>query len=157
MIILNNGAIEFGDTCEMYYNLFNEIGLGINAQQYLYDQDTGIVLRYKDKYLKASTTIEPIYAGKSDIVFDPSSNFNCMVTLFGYFIEKIRSTDDFPYKAQYVEDNDDRTKQRLVVQTTNGTEYKSEFYNNLYLGFIEVIFQISGFPVNLMNFDDLNK
>ena len=155
MIFLNNGVVQFGDTTEMYYNLFNEIGLSINAQQYLYDQDTGITLRYKDKYMKATTSIEPIYAGKSDIIFDPANNFNCMVTLFGYFIEKITASDNFPYKAQYVEDNPDKTKQRLVVQTIDGKEYTSEFYNNLYLGFIEVIFQISGFPVNLNNFDNV--
>ena len=155
MIILNNGSVQFGDITELYYNLFNEIGLSINAQQYLYDQDTGITLRYKDKYLKATTTIEPIYAGKSDIVFDPASNFNCMVTLFGYFIEKISINNNFPYKAQYVEDNPDKTKQRLVVQTLDGKKYTSKFYNNLYLGFIEVIFQISDISVNLENFDNV--
>ena len=52
MNFLPNGKMIFDDIYEMYFQLFAEIGLGINQNQYLYDQDSMIVLKYKDKYIK---------------------------------------------------------------------------------------------------------
>ena len=80
-----SGKTCFNDLREMYYNLFLEIGLSVNAENYIYDQDTHTVLKFKDKYMKYSFNSE-VYAGRNDIVFDPSSNYNLMVMLFGYYM-----------------------------------------------------------------------
>ena len=53
MIYLPNGTVIFDNIFDMYYDMFSEIGLGINSQQYLYDQDTQTVIQFKEKYIKA--------------------------------------------------------------------------------------------------------
>lgn len=150
-----NGKIMFDDMYELYYHLFLEIGLSINGNNYLYDQDTEIPLMYKDKYIKATTFPVPIYAGRNDIVFDPSQNYNLMVSILGYYIDKESNSDsgdNIGFIAQYIEDNDIEM-QRVVVKTKNG-DYASQFYHNIFLGYIEIIFLLAhSFNVDLSNFD----
>lgn len=150
-----NGKIMFDDMYELYYHLFLEIGLSINSNQYLYDQDTGIPLMYKDKYIKATIVPVPIYAGRNDIVFDPSQNYNLMVSILGYYIDKESNSEDgdnIGFIAQYIEDNGEEM-QRVVVKTRNG-DFTSQYYHNVFLGYIEVIFLLArSFNVNLSNFD----
>ena len=108
MQITANGKMMFDDIYEMFYHLFTEIGLGINTDQYLYDQDTMTVLKYKDKWIKATVQPVEIYAGKTDIVFDPARNYNLMTTLFGYFISKESNSpegDRIKFNSQYIDDN----------------------------------------------------
>lgn len=158
-----NGKMYFNDFREMYYNLFLEIGLSINNDQYIYDQDTGIILKFKDKQIKMSF-INNVYAGNNDIVFDPSTNYNLIVTLFGYYIEKEAANgNDIGYIAHFSEEEagkvfipkGERFKQRLVIRTKNG-DINTEGYYNLYLAYIEAIFIISGNTgYDLSNFDIL--
>ena len=150
----NNGKMMFENIFEMYYNLFNEIGLSINDQNYLYDQDTGLVLKYKDKFIKATVNPTPIYAGRNDVIFDPAKNYNLMTSIFGYYIDKESHNPEcnFKFVAQYIDDNDARDKQRFVVRTKK-TDIFSEFYYNVYLAYIEMIFILSGYNVDLSNFD----
>ena len=155
MIFLPNGKIRFDNIYELYYNLFMEIGLGINDQQYLYDQDTQTCIMFKDKYIKATVQPVPIYAGKNDIIFDPSENFQLMSNLFGYFLDKFSSDEDneIKYIAHSIEDNDDKSKQRIVIRTSIG-DIKTDYYYCLYLGFIEAIFILNqNINPDLSNFD----
>lgn len=156
MQFLTNGNVGFNDIYEMFYYLFSEIGLSINSDQYLYDQDTMNVLKYKDKYIKATVQPVEIYAGRNDIIFDPARNLNLMVTLFGYFVNKETNNPDgdtIKFISQYLDDNEMRDKQRLVIKTANG-DISSKFYQNIYLAYIECIFLLTGnFSVDLTNFD----
>lgn len=157
MIFTNTGKVQFQDEYEMFYHLFMEIGLGINNNnQYLYDQDTGVELQYKEKYIKATVVPVPIYAGRNDIVFEPARNYHLMTTIMGYYIDKETANgNDIGFVAQYIDDNPDRTKQRIVVKTSRG-DICSDFYHNIYLGYIECIFKLSGsFDPDLSNFDIL--
>ena len=159
-----DGKMYFNTMKELYYNLFADLGLSINSDQYIYDQDTGITLKFKDKYMKMDF-FKDVYAGNNDIVFDPSTNYNLIITLFGYFVEKEAANgNDIGFIAQYTEEEPNsknisakgaRYKQRLVVKTKNGDIY-SNFYYNLYLAYIEVIFTIAGSTeFDLSNFDIL--
>lgn len=158
MHFLPNGDMQFEDIYEMYYYLFSEIGLAINQSQYLYDMDTGIVLKYKDKYIKATTIPQSIYAGKNDVVFEPEKNYNLMVTMLGYYIDKEaqQNDNDIGFVAQFTEYDDAGEQQRVVIKTNKlGTIY-SRYYHTLYLGYLECIFILSGNThVNLYNFDNL--
>ncbi len=158
-----NGKIFFTDLKEMYYNLFLEIGLSINSNQYIYDQDTDIVLKYKDKYMKMSFNSE-VYAGRNDMVFDPVTNYNLIVTLFGYYIEKETANgNDIGYIADFREEEfkraiipkGERFRQRVIIKTKRGDLY-TNYYYNLYLAYIEAIFILSGnSEYDLSNFDIL--
>lgn len=150
MQFLINGRVKFDDIYELYYNLFTTIGLGINQNSYLYDQDTGTMICLKDKFIKASVQPVTIYAGKNDIIFAPDQNYQLMVCLLGYYLDK---NPELSFIAQYIEDDNKREKQRVCVKTHNGV-VESNFYSNIYLGYIECIFILSGgFIPDLSNFD----
>lgn len=159
MNLLANGKMCFDDVYEMYYDLFTEIGLAINPQnQYLYDVDTGIVLKYKEKYIKATVHPIEIYAGRNDIIFDPARNYNLMTTLFGYYIDKETSGyngDTIGFISHFTEErNGMREQQRVVVQTRLRGNIVSQYYKNVYLGYIECIFILAGNPnIDLSNLD----
>lgn len=146
MNYLANGKMCFDNVYEMYYNLFIEIGLAINYNQYLYDKDTGIELRFKDKYIKATIQPVEIYAGRNDIIFDPLNNYNLMITLLGYFIDKVNSDEEsqhIEFIAHYTEELKEYEMQRVVIKTTSGDIY-SNYYKNVNFGYIECIFILSG-------------
>jgi hypothetical protein len=158
-----NGKMYFNDTREMYYNLFIELGLSVNSEQFIYDQDTLIVLKYKDKRIKMSFNGN-VYGSNNDVVFDPSTNYDLMVKLFGYYIEKETANgNDIGYIAHFTEEEfnrpflpkDERYRQRVVVKTKNG-DFKTDPYYNIHLAYIEAICILSGNPdYDLSNFDIL--
>lgn len=158
-----NGKMLFSNINEMYYSLFAEIGLSVNHDNYIYDQDSGIVLKYKDQYIKMNFNGDT-YPGKNDIVFDPSTNYNLIVVLFGYYIDKEQANgNDIEYIADFKEEENkrafipkgERFKQRLVVRTKKG-DITTDYFYNLYLAYIQAIFIISGDDnLDLSNFDIL--
>lgn len=156
-------GVMYDDIYEMYYELFNTIGLSINKDQYLYDQDTGVVIKYNDKYIKATNVPMTLYAGRNDIVFEPQKNYNLMVTLFGYFMDKETNMNEgcnFSFIAQGIEDNPnpENKTQRLTVRTSIG-DFSSHFYSNLWLGYAELIFVLGNQmgAVDLSNFDVIEE
>ena len=161
----SNGKMFFDDPKKMFYNLFLEIGLSVNNEQFIYDQDSGIVLKYKDKRIKMSFT-NNVYASNNDVVFDPVTNYDLMAKLFGYYIEKETvNGNDIGYIAHFTDADeesgkvfvpkDTKFKQRLVVKTKNGDIITQSYYN-IYLAYIEAIFIISGNDeYDLSNFDIL--
>ena len=157
MIYLPNGTVYFDNIYDMYYDLFSEIGLGINSQQYLYDQDTQTVIQFKEKYIKASINGQPVYAGRNDIVFEPAKNYTLMTRLFEYYLDKCQNSDDgdqlHGYIAHYIDDDETKEKQRVVVKTVGRGEISSQFYFNVYLAYIDCLFKIAGYNADLSNFD----
>lgn len=162
MYYLPNGQITFTDFTDMYYDLFMELGLGINGNSYLYDQDTDMPILFKEKYIKANINGAPLYQGRNDIIFDPAKNYSLMDRLFGFYLDKCKNSDDGDilrgYIAHYIEDNPEKTKQRVVVKTVPIEQggrglIESDFYYNVYLAFIDCIFKIAGYAPNLQNFD----
>lgn len=152
-----NGTIGFDNIFDMYYDMFSEIGLGIGPNNYLYDQDTQITIMFKDKYIKASIDGQPIYAGRNDILFEPAKNYTLMTRLFEYYLDKAQNSDDGDiikgYVAHYIDDDNTREKQRVVVKTLGRGEIASKFYFNIYLAYIDCIFRIAGYNPDLSNFD----
>lgn len=153
-----NEFVRWYDTFgELTYELFSEIGLGINAQtSYVYDQETGAPIMFGEKYIKANYNDQPIYSGRTDVAFDPSTNYRLMNTLFGFYLDKLQHSEDGDmlggYIAHYIDDNEDKTKQRIVVKTGRG-EIASRYYWNIYLAYIDCILRIGGANVDLSNFD----
>ena len=152
-----DGTIGFNTFNEMQYDLFSEIGLGINRQSYVYDQDTLEVLRIKDKYIKASVQGEPIYTGKNEVPFDPSKNYSLINYLFSYYLNKAQNSEDGDmiggYIAHFIDDNETKDKQRVVVRSAERGDISSDYYFNIYLAYFDCIFRIAGYVPNLHNFD----
>ena len=157
MIYYANGTVGFENIWDLYYDLFSEIGLGINSQQYLYDQDTQTTIMFKDKYIKASINGQPVYAGRNDVVFEPNKNYTLMARLFEYYLDKCQHSDDGDmlqgYIAHYIDDDATKEKQAVVVKTQGRGLIQSDFYFNIYLAYVDCLFKIAGYNVVLNNFD----
>lgn len=157
MIYYANGTVGFENIWDLYYDLFSEIGLGINNQQYLYDQDTQTTIMFKDKYIKASINGQPVYAGRNDVVFEPAKNYTLMARLFEYYLDKCQHSDDGDmlqgYIAHYIDDDAAKEKQAVVVKTAGRGLIQSAFYFNIYLAYIDCLFKIAGYNADLRNFD----
>ncbi len=146
----------FSSIPELYFDLFNEMGFGLRSNGYLYDQDTDNFLTYDNLYIKASLNGQEIYAGNNEVIFDPAHNYKLINTLFGYFLDKCQQSEDGDilqgFRAYYTED-DINKKQRVVVKTVGRGEISSKWYWGIYLSFIDCIFAINGYDVDLSNFD----
>ena len=151
------GETVYDDVYELYYNMFNAIGLSVNSENKLYDQDTQTFLLYNNHFIKANINNSAVYAGKNDVLFDPYHNYNIMVTLFGTWLDKEINFygNNIQYISQYIDDDKDPEdpKQRFVLKTASG-EYRSKWYHNLWLGYAEIIMAISdNIAVDLSNLD----
>jgi hypothetical protein len=151
----DNGKMVFDSIPELYYDLLMEIGLAVK-DQYIYIQG-GNFLKCGDKFIKVSLDGSPIYPGRNDIIFDPPNNYALISFLFGYYLDQCQDSEDGDilqgYIAHYIDDDSAREKQRVVVQTRGRGELCSNFYYNIYLAYIDCIFTIAGYNVDLSNFD----
>jgi hypothetical protein len=157
MFYTNTGIAMFNDLNDLIYNYFMEMGLNVRPDQYLCYQDTGVVLQFKGKYIKASVNGMPAYAGINDIVFEPIHNYGMISNLFGMYLDMCQDTDDGDllqgYIAHFVEDDPNREKQRVTVKTKGRGEISSLYYDNIFLAYIDCTFRISGTIVDLTPFD----
>jgi hypothetical protein len=155
MIALANGQVAFNDIYELYYHLFLEIGLSTDANDLLLDQDTGAYIKFKDKFIKATVVPKEIYSGKNDILFEPDKNYQLISMLTGYYIDKEASMgNDIGFQFISVYDNPTRDKQQVTIKSVKFGPIESNFYYNVYLGYIECIFRLSqSYYPNLDNLD----
>lgn len=157
MINTPNGLM-FKDFNDLIFNYFSEMGMSVDSNKYLYDQDICNNITYKGKMIKASIDGIPVYAGMNDIVFDPVHNYGLVSTLFGTYLDKCQTTDDGDilggYIAHGIEDEPNKSgKQRVCVKTVNRGEIASNYYNNIFLAYIDCTFKIGGYMVDLTPFD----
>lgn len=159
MMYLPDGSIKFTDINDLMINYLSEMGLAVDANQYLYDQETGTILQYREKSIKVSINGIPAYAGQNDIVFDPYHNYGIVNTLFGMYIDRCQDTDDGDilqgYISHGVEDVPTREhdRQRVVVKTMGRGEIASNYYKAIFLAFADCTFKVGGYNVNLQEFD----
>lgn len=123
------------DLCD---SLMREIGLDVDINMCIIDQDTGIQLEYNGKKM--------VYQGnrsKTSVPFDPLNNTKMMSHLFSYYTEKVQAEDGRYFSIFYqVKDSD--TKSHLEIKEDNGNIIKSESYTNDTLKYADLIFKING-------------
>lgn len=136
----------------LLYQLMTEIGLEVDSELRIVDQDDGNIIMFKGKSLKVSIDgIRQPFIGRNDILFDPITNFKVMNNLFSYFIHKT-SVDEGRYFSIF-----------YPVNLPNGTTYieikednniiRSNAYMNPCLAYIDLIFRINGESYNLSMYD----
>lgn len=162
MTVTSEGKTMFTSKGELYYHLLLEMGLGINQEQHIYDQTTGDILSWKDKYIKVDVNDQPIYAGKDEVIFSIDENFNLMMNMFSHFLDTIANDDDINIAvvAHFIEHTEDNTKNRLNIKyntkdgtLTNQIMYTS-WFSDPWLCYIESIFLLNGNAgFDLSNFD----
>ena len=154
--------VKFKDEFDLVYHLFLEMDLDTDENDYVYDRETLSKLAFNGKMIKASGVPKPLYAGRDDIIFD-IYNYNMMKMLFGYIINKASQDPDvnLQYIADFTEDEprrkifkEDRLKQRMGIRTANKGDIYSDYYNNICLAYVDLIFKIyDNINADLSNFD----
>ena len=161
-----NPVIQINSLEDLVFHLLNEIGLGINANGFVYDQDTEQEIYYNGKQIRAS--VDPRYpAIANDLygLFDPVFDGKFMAMLLGYYLKKSEAQgelDPISVTEQIMETpswsylNPTKTrKTRVVVLCDNHQEYHSEYYYQKGLKFSDIILRIGGNHINLWRFDSV--
>ena len=117
------------------------IGLTVNSQQKIVDQDTGEQLRYKDKNLRYSSN-NSVMLTKQDAIFDPAENRGQMVALFNHYSKKLEEEDNVYIKMSYEVQQEDN-KSSLVVEM-DGQKIETGSYYNDSLKYVEAIERMNG-------------
>ena len=80
---------------DLIYALINEIGLSINENNSLFDQDSGQLIYFGGKEIKCSVNPSaPVYTSEIATIFDPINDMKLMTTILAYYLEKERVLGD---------------------------------------------------------------
>ena len=166
MSFVFNPVIQINTLEDLVFHLLNEIGLGINANGFVYDQDTEQEIYYNGKQIIAS--VDPRYpAIANDLygLFDPVFDGKFMSMMLGYYLKKSESQgiiDPISMTEQIAETpfwnylNPVKTRKTRVVVICDGhKEYVSEYYYQKGLKFSDMILRIGGNHMNLFKFDSV--
>ena len=154
----NCGNRYFDDPYEMTYNLLNAIGLSIDGNGYVYDQDTRIHLLYQGKKIKASIDPNnPAYAGEGEITMDLIHDMKLANMILLYFIDKESNLGDLSIVSQFIEEVPNGKLTALGIKKTDGSSIITEYYTNKALKYIEAVFLLDGEKIYLHNFDSLEE
>lgn len=137
---------------ELEYELLLAIGLSVDSNCNLIDQDYGTIVYLNGKNIKAKRgAIEP-FIRRTDVYFDPVNNVKLMRTLFQYFINKINDLDNRYFSVFFPVFKDNGS---TAIEIKSETEsFRSDYYYNESLRYIDLIFKISGYEyVDMKKYD----
>lgn len=136
---------------EIIRKLMYEIGLDINKYNIIIDQDTNQPIMMGGKFLKYSFNNKVKLDRDKDIYFNPLTNLNLMKNLFSYYLSKLENENIY-FPVYFLLPNETRDKQCIVLR--NGTyEIKSNYYKNIILAYLEIIFKIKGGNIDFTYLD----
>lgn len=131
--------------------VMEEIGLTIDKNKVVIDQDTRQPIIIKDKVMKySSKNIVPVR--RDEQVFDPAANKSQMAFAFDYFVSKLESEGE-PVDMYY----DIHDGSAMEVKK-NGEVLQTEDYNNDQLRYIDMMRRLNGSsPEDIKSMDDKTK
>ena len=119
--------------------LMQEIGLDVNDNNCIIDQDNGNLLQFNGKNLKYNTD----RFSKADVPFDPIQNVKLMSHLFSYFTGKLNDEDGRYINIYYPVDIPNSKKGVIELKENNNTIRSNPYYNDS-LKYADLIFKLSG-------------
>lgn len=136
----------------LIYQLMTEIGLEIDSEMRVVDQDDGNVIMFKGKSLKISLDeYKQPFIGRNDILFDPVSNFKVMSNLFSYFVHKTSIMEGRYFSIFYpIYLPNGRT---CIEIKENDETIRSNAYMNPCIAYIDLVFRINGEAYDLSMYD----
>lgn len=141
---------------EIYNLLLSTIGLSFKDGK-LYDEDTGMFLLYKKKYIVEQP--ELVMRSNNAVVFDPIMNKGLMQYLFNVYIDK-ETADGNIYLATYQvifetpsQDRSIISRRKLLMIGGNGSQASTRYYYLETLVYIEAVFVLTG--MNFLQLPDL--
>lgn len=126
---------------DLIYVLMNEIGLGIDAEHYVIDQDYGTRVFLNGKAIKAKLNgVEPMIR-RNEVYFD-IDNIKFIRYLFQYYIVKLQKFDNRYFSVFYPVNVNNGCG---AIEIKNESEvYRSNIYHNECLRYIDLILKMSG-------------
>lgn len=117
----NENNIEFGDLT------LREIGLDVNEDNHIVDEETGMPILMKGKFLKYNHGPAKRVT-RDEINYDPLNNSKLMNMLFGYYSDKLESEGSrgIDMCASAITPNG---KQVLKVKTGDDSIQSNPYYN----------------------------
>lgn len=136
------------------YQLMCEIGLEVDQEMRVVDQDLGNVIMFKGKTLKANIGgLRQPFIGRNDILFDPVNNYKIMTTIFAYYVQKLTNMEGRYFNIFY------------PVQLQSGKTYaeikedmkviRSGAYFNPCIAFIDLVFRLNNEEYDLSMYDSI--
>jgi hypothetical protein len=149
MEVLNMNAKEFNDI------IMREIGLEIDDDLNIRDQDTGDLIQYKGKQVKLAESTTR--AAKNEIPFDPINNSQFMANMFGYYTQKLHAEDEnlsvnIFYQTDKTEEGKSRIEAKVSDNGNNCTLSSKEYYNDS-LKYAELISKLNGNNIDFSEID----
>lgn len=144
------------NTTDLGRALIMEMGLSMDNDHVLYDQDTYTPISYQGKRVKySSTDPDKLYIGEGDVLFDPVHNYHMMLSMLGYYIDKEKEAGNLDAIAPYSITAKDKTTAH-GIKCEHGECVESDYYHNRCLGICDVILKRSYDDINIHQFDDEN-
>ena len=152
---------------DLVFALISEIGLGINQNGILYDQDNGIEIMYNGKHIRASVDANnPAIPSDIYAIFDPIWDNKFMNTMLGYYLAKEEAYGNIwsPVVSEEIEslqyynkeDNIKTRRSRVYVSLGNNNKISSCFYFQKGLKYSDLILRIANHPyADLTKFDSI--
>jgi hypothetical protein len=129
--------------------VMHEIGLEVDKNNNIVDQDTGNTLTFKDKTIK----YENANTRRDEVQFDPLSNPPMMNSLFDYYLNKIEG--EGKYVKEYHKSNNEKGEKGYIELKENKQNIRSGSYYNDSVKYADLILKIneSKDDINLPAFD----
>lgn len=121
--------------------IMQEIGLSVDKQNRVYDQDTRQPILFKDKNMKFSSQHNVALSG-NDMVFDPANNKGLMSSLFDYYTQKLEDEEGVYVSGHFEESTEDG--KMAVTLMMNNNQIKTNSYTNNSLSYLEAIKRLNG-------------
>lgn len=138
---------------DLEYQLILAMGLSVDTNNNLIDQDYGTIVYLNGKNIKAKRgPVEP-FIRKTDIYFDPVNNVKLMRSLFQYYINKITELDNRYFSVYFPVFGSENGL--VAIEIKNEREsYRSDYFFNESLRYIDLILKISGYDyINVKDYD----
>lgn len=124
---------------ELEYQLLMEMGLGVDSNFNLIDQDFGTQIFFNSKNVKVIVNgVQPQLNMKTDILFDPLNNVQLMRNLFQYYIKKLES-EGTVFTVYYPVQGHIQGQAKVEIKDTQLMPYSSKYYFNECLRYIDLI------------------
>lgn len=130
------------DIKEIEMEIIREVGLGVDINDCLVDQDSGMYIEVADKRIKYGVDKFVSIDRNTEIFFNPLKNLKLILNLFSLHLTKICLYNNMVVHSYNV-DKDEDSRHIITIHTSNGVYY-SRGYKKLLLSYIDMIFILGG-------------
>lgn len=127
---------------ELTVKIMQDIGLEIDRNNNVIDQDTGVQLQFKGKNVKFNAC-SPVSISKGDVLLDPVENPTMMSQLFSHFTNKLDDEDGRYISIVYSSNTDKNGKGYVECKEGSNTLRSDEYYRDS-LKYASLIMKLNG-------------